>query len=48
MVYSRYNYDVVPDKWQQVIQIMTNSKILEKPHTPDEFFTDPIKAFIRK
>lgn len=48
MVYSRYNYDVVPDKWQQVIQIMTNSKILEKPHTPDEFFTDPIKGFIKK
>jgi NitT/TauT family transport system substrate-binding protein len=48
MVYSRYNYDVIPEKWQQVIQIMTNSKILEKPHTPDEFFSDPIKVFIRK
>jgi NitT/TauT family transport system substrate-binding protein len=48
MVYSRYNYDVIPEKWQQVIQIMTNSKILEKPHTPGEFFSDPIKTFIRK
>jgi NitT/TauT family transport system substrate-binding protein len=48
MVYSRYNYDVIPEKWQQVIQIMTNSKILEQPHTPDEFFSDPIKVFIRK
>jgi NitT/TauT family transport system substrate-binding protein len=48
MVYSRYNYDVIPERWQQVIQIMTNSKILEQPHTPDEFFSDPIKVFIRK
>lgn len=48
MVYSRYNYEVIPEKWQQVIQIMTNSKILEKPHTPDEFFSDPVKVFIRK
>ena len=48
MVYSRYNYDVIPEKWQQVIQILTNSKILEKPHTPEEFFSDPIKVFIRK
>ncbi len=48
MVYSRYDYDVRPDKWQQVIQIMINSKILEKPHTPDEYFSDPIKVFIRK
>jgi NitT/TauT family transport system substrate-binding protein len=48
MVYSRYNYDVVPGKWQQIIEIMTNSKILEKPHTPDDFFSDPIKVFIRK
>jgi NitT/TauT family transport system substrate-binding protein len=48
MVYSRYNYDVIPEKWQQVIQIMTNSKILEQPHAPDEFFSDPIKVFIRK
>jgi hypothetical protein len=48
MVYSRYNYEVIPEKWQQVIQIMTNSKILEKPHTPDEFFSDPVKVFIHK
>ena len=48
MVYSRYDYDVRPDKWQQVIQIMINSKILEKPHAPDEYFSDPIKVFIRK
>jgi NitT/TauT family transport system substrate-binding protein len=48
MVYSRYDYDVIPEKWQQVIQMMINSKILEKPHTPDEYFSDPIKVFIRK
>jgi NitT/TauT family transport system substrate-binding protein len=48
MTYSRYNYEVRPEKWQQVIQIMTNSKILEKPHTPDEYFSDPIKVFVRK
>ena len=48
MVYSRYNYDVVPEKWRQVIQIMSNSNILEKPHEPDEFFSDPIMTFIRK
>jgi NitT/TauT family transport system substrate-binding protein len=48
MVYSRYNYDVIPEKWQQLIQIMTNSQVLEKPHRPDEFFSDPIKPYIRK
>lgn len=48
MVYSRYNYDVIPEKWHHLIRIMTNSQILERPHTPDEYFTDPIKVFIRK
>ena len=48
MVYSRFNYNVVPEKWQQVIQMMINSKILEKPHTPDEYFSDPIKPYIKK
>jgi NitT/TauT family transport system substrate-binding protein len=48
MVYPLFNYDVRPGRWQQVIKIMTDSKILEKPHTPEEYFSDPIKRFIKK
>jgi NitT/TauT family transport system substrate-binding protein len=48
MVYSRYNYDVRPDKWQHLIKILNNSAVLEKPHAPEEFFAAPIQPFIRK
>jgi NitT/TauT family transport system substrate-binding protein len=48
MPYLRYNYEVRPEKWQQVIKIMTDSNILEKPHTPEEYFSDSIKPYIRR
>jgi hypothetical protein len=47
MVYSRFDYDVIPEKWQQLIEVLRKSNVLEKPHTPNEFFSDPIKIFIR-
>lgn len=47
MVYSRYNYDVRPEKWQHLIKIMIDSGVLEKQHTPEEFFSPPIKPFVR-
>lgn len=47
MVYCRYNYDVQPAKWQHLIKIISDSGVLEKQHTPAEFFSPPIKPFIR-
>jgi NitT/TauT family transport system substrate-binding protein len=47
MVYCRYNYDVRLDKWRHLIKIVTDSGVLQKPHTPEDFFSPPIKPFIR-
>ena len=48
MVYCRFDYNVRPDKWQQLIKVATDSGILEKPHTPADYFSAPIEPFIVK
>jgi NitT/TauT family transport system substrate-binding protein len=42
----RFDYKVRPEKWQTVIDLMTEAKILEKPHQAGEYFSEPLKAYV--
>jgi NitT/TauT family transport system substrate-binding protein len=44
----RFDYHVRPDKWQEVVDMMVEAKVLERSHPVDEYFSDQIKADIRK
>jgi NitT/TauT family transport system substrate-binding protein len=43
----RFDYVVRPDKWQTVIDLMTEAKILEKPHKASEYFSEPLKPYVQ-
>jgi NitT/TauT family transport system substrate-binding protein len=43
----RLNYDVRPDKWQHSIDMMVEAKVLEKKHTAAEYFSEPLKPYIK-
>ena len=43
----RLNYNVDPAKWQHAIDLMTDAKVLEKPHKADEYFAEQLKAYIK-
>ena len=44
----RFNYDVRPEKWQQSIDMMIEAKVLQKPHTASEYFSEPLKPYIKQ
>jgi NitT/TauT family transport system substrate-binding protein len=41
-----WDYHVQPDRWRKVVELMTKSGELKKPHSPEEFFGEPIKPYI--
>lgn len=43
----RLDYNVRPDKWQRSIDMMIESKVLEKPHKASEYFSEPLKPYIK-
>ena len=48
MLPLRFNYDVRPDKWQHAVNLMIEAKVLEKPHTASEYFSEPLKPYIKE
>jgi ABC-type nitrate/sulfonate/bicarbonate transport system substrate-binding protein len=44
----RFNYDVRPEKWQQSVDMMVEGKVLEKPHQASEYFSEPLKPYIKQ
>jgi NitT/TauT family transport system substrate-binding protein len=44
----RFDYRVRPEKWQEVVNMMVEAKVLEKSHAADEYFAEQIKPFIQK
>lgn len=44
----RFNYNVERDKWQLSINMMLESKVLQKPRKADDFFSEQIKPYISK
>jgi NitT/TauT family transport system substrate-binding protein len=44
----RFNYDVRPEKWQQSIDMMIEAKVLQKPHVAAEYFSEPLKPYIKQ
>jgi NitT/TauT family transport system substrate-binding protein len=42
----RFDYNVRTAKWQQSIDMMIESKVLEKPHKAAEYFSEPLKPYI--
>jgi NitT/TauT family transport system substrate-binding protein len=43
----RFDYNVRPDKWQHTIDIMIEAKVLEKQHQASEYFSEPLKPYIK-
>jgi NitT/TauT family transport system substrate-binding protein len=43
----RFDYNVRIEKWQQSIDMMVASKVLERPHTATEYFSEPLKPYIK-
>jgi NitT/TauT family transport system substrate-binding protein len=43
----RFNYEVRPEKWQQSIDMMVEAKVLQKPHVAAEYFSEPLKPYIK-
>jgi NitT/TauT family transport system substrate-binding protein len=39
-------YQVRPDRWQKVIDMLVEYKVLQKPHKPDDFWAEQIKPYI--
>ena len=39
-------YQVRPEQWQRVIDMLVEYKVLQKPHKPDDFFAEQIKPYI--
>jgi NitT/TauT family transport system substrate-binding protein len=48
MTPMRYSTDIELDKWQQTIDMMRDAGVLKKPHRPEEYFSEQIKAYIKK
>jgi NitT/TauT family transport system substrate-binding protein len=46
MLALRFDYNVKTAKWQQSIDMMVESKVLEKPHKAAEYFSEPLKPYI--
>ena len=44
----RLNYHVNVAKWQEVVDMMHEAGVLEKPHRAEEYFSEQIKAYIAK
>jgi NitT/TauT family transport system substrate-binding protein len=42
----RFDYHVSTAKWQIVVDMMYDAKILEKPHKATEYFSDALKPYI--
>lgn len=42
-----WDYHVKPDRWQKVIELMTKTGELKKPHQAEEYFSDEIKPYIK-
>jgi hypothetical protein len=38
-------YDVRLDRWQKVIDMLVEYKVLEQPHKPDDFMAEQIKPY---
>jgi len=43
----RFDYVVKPGTWQRTIDLMTEAKVLEKPHQASEYFSEPLKEYIQ-
>jgi NitT/TauT family transport system substrate-binding protein len=43
----RLDYNVRTVKWQQSIDMMIESKVIEKPHKATEYFSEPLKPYIK-
>jgi NitT/TauT family transport system substrate-binding protein len=43
----RLDYNVRTAKWQHSIDMMIESKVLEKPHKAAEYFSEPLKPYIK-
>jgi NitT/TauT family transport system substrate-binding protein len=43
----RLDYNVHTAKWQQSVDMMVASKVLEKPHKASEYFSEPLKPYIK-
>ncbi len=41
-----WDYHVKPDRWQKVIELMTETGELKKPHKADEYFSEQIRPYI--
>lgn len=41
------DYDVRPAKWQQVIDMMVESKVLQKSRKPEEYFASQMRSYIK-
>ncbi len=44
----RFDYAVRPETWQRTIDLMTEAKVLEKPHKAGEYFSEPLQQYIRR
>lgn len=41
-----WDYNVRPDRWKKVIDLMVQTGELKKPHNPEEYFSDQIKPYV--
>jgi NitT/TauT family transport system substrate-binding protein len=44
----RFDHRVRADKWQEVVDMMVEAKVLEKPHPAEEYFSEQMKGDIQK
>lgn len=42
-----WDYNVRPDRWQKVIDLMTVTGELQKPHKVDDYFSGPMKPYVK-
>jgi NitT/TauT family transport system substrate-binding protein len=44
----RLDYNVRTSKWQESVNMMVEAKVLEKPHKAAEYFSEPLKPYIKE
>jgi ABC-type nitrate/sulfonate/bicarbonate transport system substrate-binding protein len=42
-----WDYQVKPDRWQKVIELMSKAGELQKPHKAEEYFSEEIKPYVK-